>query len=388
MKEFRSNTKIFADIIEDTALNQIKELSESDAYKDTKIRIMPDCHAGSGCTIGTTMEIHDKITPNLVGFDIGCGMLVIELAKATIDLPKLDSIINEFVPHGFNVHNIPRQSFDFSKLTATGLNIERAKLSIGTLGGGNHFIEIDKNSKGNLFLVIHSGSRNIGAQVAKYHQKIALKKMSDVANNRNELISKLKQEGRESEIQNELSNLPKTIINKDLAYLQGTDFDNYMNDMKIMQQYASINRRTIANIIIDKMGFIEIGTFETIHNYIDFGDMILRKGAVSAKKDEILIIPINMRDGAIMAVGKGNSDWNYSAPHGAGRLMSRSKAFKTLQLSDFTHQMDGIYSTSVSSKTLDEAPDVYKPISSILNNIGDTVDVLDIIKPIYNFKSH
>ena len=389
IKRKTSDIKIYAKTLENTAFKQIKELGDFEAYLDSKIRIMPDCHAGVGCTIGTTIEIKEKITPNLVGVDIGCGMLTVELQEKEINLPKLDAIINEFVPNGFNVHEKQQADFDFSRLICKEhLNIERAKLSIGSLGGGNHFIEVGKNSTGKLFLVIHSGSRNIGGQVAKYYQHIAISNVTDNPEDRAELIRKLKAAGKEKEIERTIKQLKKPAINKELAYLTGVDFNNYMHDMKIMQEYAVLNRRTMANIILSKADLTEQTSFETIHNYIDFKRMILRKGAVSAEKGEILLIPINMRDGSIIAEGKGNADWNYSAPHGAGRLMGRNQAHKNLDLNTFKEQMKDVYSTSVMAETLDEAPDAYKPISEILETITETVEIMDIIKPIYNFKAH
>lgn len=380
--------KIYASTLEDAAFEQIKELGEFEPYQDSKIRIMPDCHAGVGCTIGTTMEIKDKITPNLVGVDIGCGMLTIKLKETEIDLQKLDSVINEFVPSGFNIHSEPKADFDFDKLIAKNLNIERAKLSIGSLGGGNHFIEVGKNSKGELFLVIHSGSRNIGGQVAKYYQAIAIDNLTDNKKERIELIERLTKEGKQKDISEELKKLKKTNINKDLAYLTGLEFDNYMHDMELMQKYAVLNRKTIANIILKEAGLTEDESFETIHNYIDFKRMILRKGAVSAENGEKVLIPINMRDGSIVAKGKGNADWNYSGPHGAGRLMSREEAQRKLNFDEFKEQMKDVYSTSVLHETLDEAPNAYKPMGEILEAIEDTAEIIDIIKPIYNFKAH
>lgn len=383
-----NDIKIYATTLEDVALEQIKELGEFEPYRDSKIRIMPDCHAGAGCTIGTTMEIKDKITPNLVGVDIGCGMLTVKLKDAEIDLQKLDTVINAFIPNGFNIHSEAKAEFNFDKLIAKNLNTERAKLSIGSLGGGNHFIEVGKNSKGELFLVIHSGSRNIGGQVAKYYQDIAISNLTDNSNERKELIERLKKEGRQHEIGNELKKLKKPTINNDLAYLTGDDFDNYMHDMELMQKFAVLNRRTMANIILEKAELTEVDAFETIHNYIDFKRMILRKGAVSAENGETLLIPINMRDGSIIAKGKGNEDWNYSAPHGAGRLMGRNEAHKKLNFDEFKEQMKDIYSSSVLTETLDEAPNAYKSMNEIIEAIGDTVDIIDIIKPIYNFKAH
>lgn len=385
----KDNIKIFAKTIEDTALKQIKELGDYEPYKNSKIRIMPDCHAGAGCTIGTTMKIKDKITPNLVGVDIGCGMLTIELKEREINLPKLDTVINEFVPSGFNIHAKQHVEFNFDRLICKKyLDTNRAKFSIGSLGGGNHFVEVGKNLKDDIFLVIHSGSRNIGLQVANYYQNIAVSNLTDISKEIEQLISKLKTEGRQKEISKEIKKIKKPRINKDLAYLTGIGFDNYMHDMEIMQEYAVLNRRTIANIILSKANLIEKSSFETIHNYIDFKRMILRKGAVSAEKNEILLIPINMRDGSIVAKGKGNADWNYSAPHGAGRLMGRKQAFKNLDLDAFKEQMGNIYSTSVIAETLDEAPSAYKSIDEIIEMITDTVEILDIIKPIYNFKAH
>ena len=380
--------KIFAKTIENSASEQIKELGNYQPYKDSKIRIMPDCHAGAGCTIGTTMTINDKITPNLVGVDLSCGMLTVKLKEKEIDLQKLDSIINKFVPCGFDVHTSQQAEFNFESLIAKNLNIPRAKLSIGTLGGGNHFIEIDRSSAGDLFLVIHSGSRNIGARVAKFYQDTAILKLTDNSEEKAELIDRLKFEGRQREIGVELKKLKRPSINKDLAYLEGKDFENYLHDVKIMQEYATLNRRTIANIILSKMNLVEDESFETIHNYIDLGRMILRKGAVSAEEGETLLIPMNMRDGSIIAKGKGNPDWNYSAPHGAGRLMSRNSARQKLDLNVFKEQMKDIYSTSVVESTLDESPNAYKPIEEILECVKDTVIVVDIIKPIYNFKAH
>lgn len=392
MKTIKRNNgndiKIYATTLEDVALEQIKELGAFEPYQDSKIRIMPDCHAGAGCTIGTTMEIKDKITPNLVGVDIGCGMLTVKLKETDIDLQKLDAVINEFIPNGFNTHTEQKAEFDFDKLIAKNLNIDRAKVSIGSLGGGNHFIEVGKTSKNELYLVIHSGSRNIGGQVAKYYQNIAIENLTDNAKEREELITKLKKEGRQNEIGKELKKLKKPEINKDLAYLIGADFDNYMHDMELMQKYAVLNRRTMANIVLEKAGLTEIEAFETIHNYIDFNRMMLRKGAVSAENGETLLIPINMRDGSIIAKGKGNEEWNYSAPHGAGRLMGRRQAHKNLNFDEFKEQMKDVYSTSVLTETLDEAPNAYKPINEILEAISETADVLEIIKPIYNFKSH
>ncbi len=361
--------KIFAATIEGEALDQIKALCAVDAYQDARIRIMPDCHAGAGCTIGTTMTIKDKVTPNLVGVDIGCGMLIIKLKENDVDLETLDYVIKKHIPCGFAVRSRAVVDFDFSRLRCKdAVDLKRGAKAIGTLGGGNHFIEAGKNSKGEMFLIIHSGSRHIGLEVANHYQRVAWNKLSSSSKGK-------KQTG-------------STAVPKSLAYLTGSDFEDYMNDMSVMQQYAVLNRRTMADIILKETGLKEESSFETIHNYIDFNRMILRKGAVSAEKDELLLIPLNMRDGSLICRGKGNPDWNYSAPHGAGRLMSRRKAKERLSLPEFKKQMKGIYSTSVVKSTLDEAPDAYKPVGEIMSMIKETVDVVDKIKPVYNFKAH
>ena len=294
IKRKTSDIKIFAKTIEHVAYEQIKNLGNFEAYLDSKIRVMSDCHAGAGCTIGTTMEIQDKVTPNLVGVDIGCGMLTIQLKEKEIDLEKLDTVINAKIPSGFNIHSKTQVKFNFDDLLSKDkLDLVRASKSIGSLGGGNHFIEVGKNSKNELFLVIHSGSRNIGNQVAKYYQNVAWKNVNEMKTVREKLIAKLKAEGREKEIPQEIKKIKKPKANKELAYLMGVDFDAYLNDMKIIQEYAVLNRRTMANIILKEMGLLEKDSFETIHNYIDFKRMILRKGAVSAEEGEILLIPIN-----------------------------------------------------------------------------------------------
>jgi len=383
--------KVFTDNVEYDSINQIKELGNFEAYENERIRIMPDCHYGNGCTIGTTMTISDKVTPNLVGVDIGCGMLTVELDdNSIVDLLHLDKVIREFIPNGKNVHESPvvRFNFDRLKVTRDDVNMVRGGKALGSLGGGNHFIEIAKGHDDKLYLIIHSGSRNIGLQIAKHYQNIAWKNVNEMKTVKENIVKKLKAEGRESEIASELKKAQKPSANKALAYLEGDDFDDYMNDMKVMQDYAAKNRETMAAIILQKMGLRGKESFQTVHNYIDFNRMILRKGAVSAEKDEVLLIPMNMRDGSLLCVGKGNMDWNYSAPHGAGRLMSRTKAKAQLNMKDFKEQMEDVYTTSVCKATLDEAPDAYKPMQEIIDNIGDTVRVIDILKPIYNFKAN
>jgi RNA-splicing ligase RtcB len=383
--------KVFTDNIDDKAISQIIDLCNQEFVKDSKIKIMPDTHAGAGCTIGTTMTIQDKIVPNLVGVDIGCGMLCVKLKEKDIDLEKLDNVIQNYIPSGFNVReNVHKfiKNIDINKLKCKSfLNIERAELSLGTLGGGNHFIEINKDLQNNKYLVIHSGSRYLGKQVAEHYQNIAIKKLSN-SNEKEKIIKELKLQGREKEIQTALKKFKPMVIRKELAYLQNEDFKDYIHDMKIVQEYAKYNRHAIANEILRLMDLNMIEEFTTIHNYIDTENMILRKGAISAKENEKVIIPINMRDGSIIAFGKGNEDWNYSAPHGAGRLFSRSKAKENITMEEFTESMNGIYSTSVNQSTIDESPMAYKSKEEILENIKDTVDVIEVIKPIYNFKAH
>lgn len=393
MKTIKTNSgkevKIFAETFEYEAYEQVKRLANYNAYENSTIRIMPDSHAGKGCTVGTTMTITDKVTPNLVGVDIGCGMLTIELKDKYIDCEKLDSVIRTKIPNGFNVHEKQKATFDFENLIcAKQVDLERALLSIGSLGGGNHFIEVDYSEKNNkYYLVIHSGSRKLGGDVCKYYQDLAFQNANEMKKIREDLITRLKAEGRMKDIESEIKKLKKPIADKELAHLSGDNFKSYLNDMEIVQRFAMLNRKTMAAIIIKEMGFQEESRFETIHNYIDFRRMILRKGAVSAELGEKLLIPINMRDGSLICIGKGNEDWNYSAPHGAGRLMSRSKAKEMLSMDEFVNSMNGIFTTSVSTATIDEAPQAYKSIEEISSAITDTVDIIDTIKPIYNFKA-
>ena len=388
--------KVFTDNIEETAVGQVITLCNQPFAKGQKIRIMPDVHAGAGCVIGTTMTITDKIVPNLVGVDIGCGMHVVKLHEKRVELPKLDSVIRKYIPSGFDIreteHKFIRQtSINNLECREHGVNLERATLSLGTLGGGNHFIELDEDKDGNKYLVIHTGSRNLGKQVAEYYQDQAYKELTK--ENRSaaskEIIDGLKEQGRQSEIQKELQKLKARMphVIYELAYCDRELVNRYIHDMGIVQEFADLNRKAIAETILKEMKLHEESSFTTIHNYIDTENMILRKGAVSAQQDEILLIPMNMRDGCLLCRGKGNEDWNYSAPHGAGRLMSRSVAKDSFTVSEFKNQMKGIYTTSVGSGTLDECPMAYKPMQDILNNIGDTVEVINIIKPVYNFKA-
>ena len=382
--------KVFAKTIEQEALDQIKAMGESVAYKDCVIRIMPDCHAGKGCTVGTVISINDMVIPNTVGVDIGCGMLVYELGDIDIDLQRLDKVINECIPSGFNSHKEVQSWFNFDYFHCIDdIDVDKAMLQIGTLGGGNHFIEVNVDSNHNKYLVIHSGSRNLGKKVCEYYQNKAYESCN-VTDNKvamDSIIKFLKARGEEHKIQDALSKLVVNKVPKDLCYLWGVDLDNYLKDMSITQEYASENRMTIADIICDKMNWKVKSMFETIHNYIDMESRILRKGAVSAKLGEKLIIPINMRDGSLICSGKGNMDWLCSAPHGAGRLMSRKKAKETLTMEQYDKEMRNVYSTSICESTLDEAPMAYKPIEEIVECIKPTVAVLEQIKPIYNFKA-
>jgi tRNA-splicing ligase RtcB (3'-phosphate/5'-hydroxy nucleic acid ligase) len=391
IKNIKGNeTLIFAETFEYEAFDQVKKLCNFEAYQDEKIRIMPDAHAGKGCTVGTTMTITDKITPNLVGVDIGCGMLTIKLKDDFIDFKKLDQVIRNSVPGGFQVHDRSKKEFDFSNLRCKKhVDVERAKLSIGTLGGGNHFIEMGKSVSGReSYLIIHSGSRKLGGDVCKYYQDKAFKNTSELEKEKEKLIARLKAEGREKEIDKAIKKIKIPATHKDLAYLSGDDFLDYMNDMSIVQKFATVNRETMAEIIMKEMQFSEISRFETTHNYIDFKRMILRKGAVSAEKGEVLLIPVNMRDGSLLCVGKGNENWNYSAPHGAGRLMSRSKAKQLLNMKEFQDSMKDVFTTSVLPQTLDEAPQAYKSMEEIRSLIDDTVEITDVIRPMYNHKAY
>jgi RNA-splicing ligase RtcB len=383
-------TLIFAETFEFEAYDQIKKLVNFEAYENAKVRIMPDAHAGKGCTVGTTMTITDKITPNLVGVDIGCGMLTIKLKNKEIDFAKLDEVIKTKIPHGFSVHEKSKKDFDFSNLRCQKhVDLRRAILSIGSLGGGNHFIEVGKSDlSGELYLIIHSGSRKLGGDTCKYYQDKAFQNANEMSKIIKNIIDKLKSEGREKEIATEVKKVKKPVTDKELAFLTGEDFADYMNDMVIVQKFAALNRETMAEIILKEMGLHEVERFETIHNYIDFKRMILRKGAVSSEKGEMLLIPINMYDGSLLCVGKGNENWNYSAPHGAGRLMSRSKAKEAIDMADFVETMKDVYTTSVVTETLDEAPQAYKSIEEIKAAIVDTVEIVGTIKSIYNFKAH
>lgn len=390
-----NTAKVFTDIVDEASISQVLLLLNQEFVQGSKIRMMPDIHAGAGCTIGTTMTISDKIVPNLVGVDIGCGMETVQIKEKHIELQKLDKLIYERIPSGFNVREKTHKYFDGINLEGLycykKINYNRAEKSLGTLGGGNHFIEANKDEQGNIYIVVHSGSRHLGLEVANYYQEEGYKVLNGNSKaDIDRMIEQLKSEGREKEIQKTIKavkNVKKTTIPKALAYVEGDLFHQYIHDMKIVQRYAELNRQAMMDEIVKGMNLHVMEQFTTIHNYIDTDAMILRKGSVSAKSGEKLLIPINMRDGSLICIGKGNDDWNQSAPHGAGRLMSRSKAKESFTVSEFKKQMDGIYTTSVNKDTLDECPMAYKGMDDILDNIGDTVEVVQVIKPIYNFKA-
>ena len=389
------NLKIFTDNIVENSTKQINLLLEQEVFKNSKIRIMPDVHAGKGCVIGFTGNLGEKVIPSIVGVDIGCGIFCANLGNIEIDFEKLDDFINNNIPSGMNVNETKIADFNIEKLYCYNelKNHEWIENSVGSLGGGNHFIEIDASKDGKKYLIIHSGSRNLGVQVANYYQDLANKtcNTSNYEEKRKETITTYKVNGKEKEIQSALVNLKKELeenkIPYDLAYLENNQRNAYLHDMKLCQEFAILNRYTIAKTIANYMNWNIDDYFESVHNYISFYDNIVRKGAISARKGEKVIIPINMRDGCIIGVGKGNNDWNNSAPHGAGRIMSRAKAMETINLEEYKKSMENIYTTSVKEETKDEAPFVYKPIEEILNNIKETVEVIEIIKPIYNFKA-
>ena len=394
------NLKIFTSNIEQEAIDQINTLLAQPAFEDCKVRIMPDVHAGAGCVIGFTADLGDKVIPNIVGVDIGCGMLTVKLNVKEINFEKLDRVIREQIPYGRNVYE--------EELHEVYLGIyalychpnlkdtKRLERSLGTLGGGNHFIEIDVDDEGSYYLIVHTGSRNLGKQVADYYQNLAIELMSgkdELYVKQAQLIEEYKAQGRHQEIQEAIKELhhqfnPNPLnIPKELCYLTGEYRNQYLHDMEICQGFAEANRRHIASAIMSAMGWYAEDMWQTVHNYIEIDTNMVRKGAISAKAGERVLIPINMRDGCIIGIGKGNEDWNCSAPHGAGRIMSRNKAREVVSLDEFKNCMSGIFTTSVGVDTLDEAPMVYKPMDEIIENIKDTVEIEKIIKPVYNFKA-
>lgn len=391
--------KIYTDYIGEKVTQQIIELLNQEFIKDSIVRIMPDCHYGKGCVIGTTITIKDKIVPSLVGVDIGCGMLLVELGNINIDFPSLDNYIYKNIPSGNKIYdNAIDKSINLEELKCFDKLKKKNHLykSLGTLGGGNHFIEIDKDEDDNKYLIIHTGSRNLGAQVAKYYQDQAIKYHKDKIFNKKEakekIIEECKKQGKQKEIEAKLKHIDNLSISTpmpyELCYLENELFDDYLYDMNITQKFATKNREIIATKIVEYLGldFKKLFKFETVHNYINMKDLILRKGSISAYQDEIVLIPINMRDGCIIGKGKSNVEFNYSAPHGAGRVMSRFDAYTSIDLKDYQESMKGIYTTSVDDSTIDESPFAYKPIESIINNIHDTVEIIKIIKPVYNYK--
>lgn len=358
-----NTAKVFAANLEPGAAEQIQSLLDQPYAAGSRIRVMPDVHAGKGCTIGTTMTLTDTVVPNLVGVDIGCGMETARLSQTEIDLPKLDTLIHRSIPSGYAIRRNPHA---FAKELSLGalrcakqVDLDRALHSIGTLGGGNHFIEVDRDAKGRLYIVLHSGSRHLGTETAKYYQEAGYRQLGG----------------------------KRQPIPYDLAYVRGGLFEQYIEDMRLVQRFAALNRRAMLEEIVAGMGFAVEDQFTTIHNYIDTDAMILRKGAVSAKAGERLLVPINMRDGSLLCRGLGNEDWNCSAPHGAGRLYSRTAAKGRFTVEAFEQAMQGIYTTSVGRGTLDESPMVYKPMEEIVGAIGETAEIEDVLRPVYNFKA-
>lgn len=377
---------VYTDTADETTLKQIKDICGEKAFADAKIRIMPDCHAGSGCVIGFTSTITDKVVPNIVGLDTGCGMQIVELGNIDIDLPKLDSVLHKVVPTGANIHEKPLVlSLDFLDLKFKPSNIDKINCSIGTLGGGNHFIELNVDDEGNKYFVVHTGSRNLGKQCADHYQKIAIKNMTTP--DLTPLINCMKKLGLHSQISYVLKVIKaeKRIINPELAYLTGTDLEDYIHDMRACQNYSNSNRWFIFDNVQKAMGWKYNKFWTSMHNYIG-KDNIIRKGAVSADLGEKLLIPLNMRDGSLICTGLGNEEWNKSAPHGAGRRMSRRQAIDKISLDDYKEAMKGVYSSTVNLNTIDEAPFAYKDSSEIIENIKETATVVKHIKPLLNFK--
>ena len=386
----------FATVVEDEAVEQIRRMCDYDFTAGSKIRIMPDVHAGKGCTIGTTMTITDKAVPNVVGVDIGCGMYTVNIGNWNIDFEKLDAAAH-YIPSGMNVWEGRQERFDLTELRCYRAlrDAKRLERSLGTLGGGNHFIEVDRAANGTNFLVIHSGSRNLGKQVAEHYQRLAIELhegKEELFAKRDALIAEYKAAGRRDEIQAALQELvwsaKEKTIPDDLCYVYGQYLEDYLHDVEICQRFARRNRELMAEILLKRTGLSARDAFHTVHNYIDTDERILRKGAIAAHKGERVLIPINMRDGSALAVGKGNPDWNFSAPHGAGRVLSRTAAKSQLDLEEYKREMSSVYTTSVNEATLDEAPMAYKSLEDIIDVIRESVDVIEVLKPIYNFKAN
>lgn len=398
-----ADLKIFAKTVEQEVNDQLKQLMSVKVFKDAKIRIMPDTHAGKGCVIGFTADLGDRVVPNLVGVDVGCGMYVVNMGKLDLSderLSELDKFIHENIPSGMSAndaaHVVGFEYLDKLHMRRELRNVEHLQASVGSLGGGNHFIELNKSESGDVYLVIHTGSRNLGQQVCRYYQAMAVDYCLNTANEIKGkvagLITKMKLKGQQKEIQSAIEQLKQDCKNvdkipEDLCYLEGSQRDNYLHDMKICQEYALQNREEIARRILEFLKAAPVEVFHTVHNYIDFEDNIIRKGAIRCNKGEKVIIPLNMRDGSIIGIGKGNEDWNCSGPHGAGRLMSRKQAKQTVLMDDFKSSMEGIFTTSVNESTLDESPMAYKPADEIIELVKDTIDIIEVVKPIYNFKA-
>ena len=404
-----NQAKVFSDTCDAATVAQVRNLLNQKCVEGSRIRIMPDCHAGAGCVIGTTMTITDKVIPNLVGVDIGCGMLATKLKEKRIDLPKFDSVSQAEIPAGMRMRSTPHSMADAlsaEKLVCchkpgSRVSPEVFTLSLGTLGGGNHFWELDRDEEDNIWLVVHTGSRRTGKDVAEYYQKQAYESLNVLGDKRKEAIAaqkedfirRMREEGREKELNKLLPAWQASLLEAEItvpyevSWCEGQLFDDYIHDMRIMQEYAVLNRRIITETILKKCKLHAVEQFETVHNYIDMEHMILRKGSVSAREGERLLIPINMRDGALICIGKGNPDWNESAPHGAGRLMSRSEARSSISMKDYKDAMTGIFTTCVNKATLDESPFAYKPMDEIVANIEPTAEIVSRIKPIYNFKA-
>ena len=393
-----NEARIYTDIVDEAVMSQVMLLLNQEFAAGSKIRFMPDVHAGAGCAVGTTMTVRDKIVPNLVGADIGCGMETVRIREKRMELQKLDKLIHEKVPSGYRMREKTHRYFEKIRLEdlycCKHISAGKAEKSLGTLGGGNHFIEVDRAADGTHYLIIHTGSRNLGKQVAEIYQKLAVELHMGRENyfrERDALIAEYKAAGRRREIQAALKKIAwekhEADMPEDLCYLYGTWLGDYLHDVEICQQFARRNREKIAEVLLERTGIAGGEAFHTIHNYIDTNEMILRKGAIAAHAGEKVLIPVNMRDGSMLAVGRGNPEWNYSAPHGAGRLMSRKKAKETLDMDEYRREMEGIYTTSISCETLDEAPMAYKALGDILDVTGETVTVTEILKPVYNFKA-
>ncbi|MBQ9116923.1 MAG: RtcB family protein [Clostridia bacterium] len=387
----------FAAELDDKAAEQIRAVCDRPEFADCRIRIMPDVHAGMGCTIGTTMTIGDKIVPGMVGVDIGCGMETVKIKPCEVDFERLDKLIRREIPSGREIREAPHRLAELAHTErlrcASRVNTVRASLSIGTLGGGNHFIEIDRGEADDIYLVVHTGSRHLGKEVAEYYQNEGYRSLcADAKRKIRDEIERLKSSGMDKSVYDAVKTLKKhkkagVDIPRELAYVEGELFDDYLHDMKIVQSFAELNRRAVTEIIMEGMGWVELDRFTTVHNYIDTAEMILRKGAVSAREGERLLIPINMRDGSLICVGKGAEEWNRSAPHGAGRIMSRNAAISRLSIEQYREEMQGIFTTCVGPDTLDEAPMAYKSMEEIVNAISPTAELVERIRPIYNFKA-